>query len=75
MWDSGATNSMINRLHTKPYKHKDSFQEGGIQYILRTVLYDACHQGAILYAVFSISKIIYNYFHTDNNEVESIICY
>ena len=75
LWDSGATDSMINRKHTKDYER--NMRSNKVEYITAAGIYCTAHdaKGTVCMSEFSSSKIINHLFHINNTRCESGIGY
>ena len=75
LWDSGATNRMIKRRHTKP--SKQNMHSNKLEYITAAGPYYMIHDVKVSFCIpeFSIRKIKSHQFYVDNNEGESGIGY
>ena len=70
-WDSGSTDIMINRQHTKPYKCR--MISNKVEHSMATGPYCTTHDVNVSFFMkeFSISKIISHRFYNDNYKYES----
>ena len=68
LWDSGATNIMIKRRHTKHYER--NMTSNKVEYITAAGMYCTTHDIKVPFFMpeFSRSKIINHLFHVDNDE-------
>ena len=75
LWDSRATNSMINIKHTKYYEH--NMRSIKLEYSTSIGLYYTTHGVKITLFIreFSISKIIDHRFHVNDKKGELVIGY
>ena len=75
LWDSGATDSMINIKHTNHYERK--MRSNKVEYNTAAGMYCTTHDVKVPFCIpeFSSSKIINHRFHVNNNKGESGICY
>ena len=75
LWDRRATNSMINRKHTKHYERKMSYNK--VEYSTEDCVYCTTHyvKVPLFMPEFSSSKTINHCLHVDNYKGESVIGY
>ena len=75
LWDSGATDSMINIKHTKYYEH--NMRSNKVEYSTAAVLYCKTHGVKMNFFIpdFSSIKIIDDCFHVDDEKGELGIGY
>ena len=75
LWDSGATNIIIQIRHNKPYERNTSSNK--VEYSTAAGLYCTAHDAKVPFCMpeFSSSMIILHHFHVDNNEGEGVILY
>ena len=75
LWYSGATNSIIKRLHTKHHERK--MRSNSVEYSKAAGAYCTNHDLKVPFCmpILSGSKIINHRFHVDNDEGESCIGY
>ena len=68
LWDSEATNIMINRRHTKYYECKMQYNK--VEYSTAAGVYCTTHDVKVTFCMpyFSSSKIINHQFHVDNDK-------
>ena len=75
LWDSGSTNIMIKRRHTKPYDRNASSNR--VEFSIAVGPYCTTHDVKVTFCMpdFSSSKIILHHFNVDKNEGDSGIGY
>ena len=75
LWDIRATDSMINRKHTKHYERK--MWSNNVEYSTSVDMYCTTHDVKVSLCMleFSISKIINHRFHVYNDKGKSVIGY
>ena len=75
LWDSGATNSMIKRRHTKHYER--NMRSNKVEYNTDAGVYCTINDVKVTFWIseLSIIKVMNHCFHVDNDEDESGIGY
>ena len=70
---SGATNSIINSKHIKPYQQRRCSKK--VKYITSAVLYCMTHDVKVSFFMpeFSIRNIVLHHFYVDSDEYELFI--
>ena len=77
LWDSRATNSMIDTKNIDIGLYGCNIHSNKVEYITATGLYSTTHDVKLPFCMpyCSSSKVIWPHFHVDNNEIESGIGY